>query len=157
MALFNKSDDGTMARTNKTAAPGEINMIGTGTVVEGTLRAEGDIRVSGRLVGTLHVDGKAVVAEEGSIDGELIAGSADVAGRIDGDLQVDDRLLLTSTARVDGTIKTGRLVVEEGAVFTGECGMGDALDRKQAQARERRSTEKNASEPAQREEEASAG
>lgn len=138
MALFDRDADGTMARMNKTAGPGEINMIGAGTVVEGTLRAEGDIRVSGRLVGTLHVDGKAVIAEEGTIDGELIASSADVAGHIDGDLRVEDRLLLTSTARVDGTIATGRLVVEEGAVFTGECGMGEALQRKQAQARERR-------------------
>ena len=35
--------------------------------------------------------------------------------------------MLKSTAQVDGNIKTDRLVVEEGAQFTGECQMGTPI------------------------------
>ena len=123
MALFK---DSSMAKQAEASAPGQINMIGQGTVVEGTLRAENDIRVSGRIVGKLHVEGKAMIAKDGLVEGELLATSADVAGSVQGELQVSERLVLKSSARIDGDIRTERLIVEEGAVFTGQCEMGEA-------------------------------
>ncbi|NND70584.1 MAG: polymer-forming cytoskeletal protein [Rhodothermales bacterium] len=104
--------------------PGQINMIGEGTVVEGTLKADSDIRISGRVVGKVEVDGKVIIAQEGSVDGDLIATNADVAGSVEGHINVSGRLILKSTARIDAEIKTNRLVVEEGAVFEGQCEMG---------------------------------
>lgn len=122
MALFK---DSSMAKQANSSVSGQINMIGQGTVVEGTLHAESDIRVSGRVVGKLHVEGKAIIAQEGLIEGELVAASADVAGSVQGELRVSERLVLMSSARIDGDIQTDRLIVEEGAVFTGQCEMGD--------------------------------
>lgn len=110
-----------MARHGSPDPSNQINMIGEGTVLEGTLRARGDVRVSGRVVGRLEVAGKVIVAQEGSVEGELDAQSADIAGAIDGHIQIAERIVLKSTARVDGDIKAGRLVVEEGAVFAGQC------------------------------------
>lgn len=104
-------------------APVNINMIGEGTLLEGTLRAEGDVRISGRIVGKLQVDGKVIIAQEGSINGELLASSADVAGSVEGQMKVSERIVLKSTARITGDILTGRLVVEEGAIFEGKCVM----------------------------------
>lgn len=110
-----------MARHGVPDPSSQINMIGEGTVLEGTLRARGDVRVSGRVVGRLEVAGKVIVAQEGSVEGELDAQSADIAGTIDGHIQTSERVVLKSTARIDGDIKAGRLVVEEGAVFAGQC------------------------------------
>jgi cytoskeletal protein CcmA (bactofilin family) len=124
MALFGDEDASVTDQSNL-SSPGQVNMIGQGTVVEGTLHAESDIRVSGRVEGTLRVDGKAMIAQEGMIDGELTAANADVAGSIQGEVQVGESLLLKSSARIDGNIETERLVVEEGALFTGECRMGE--------------------------------
>lgn len=104
--------------------PGQINMIAEGTVLEGTLKATGDVRVSGRIVGKLLVEGKVVVTQEGVIDGELSATSADVAGSVIGEVSVKERLVLKSTAAVDGNVRAARLVVEDGAVFGGKCQMG---------------------------------
>jgi cytoskeletal protein CcmA (bactofilin family) len=112
-----------MAKQEQGAPPNQINMIGAGTVVDGTLRAEGDVRVSGRVLGTLQVDGRIIVAQEGIIEGEVTAANADVAGRVQGDLNIDERLVLRNSARVEGTIQTGRFIVEEGAQFDGECTM----------------------------------
>ena len=108
------------------AVPNQINMVATGTVVEGTLRADSDVRVSGRIVGTVMVTGRVVVASEGVVEGELVASSADVGGSVEGELRIEERLVLRSSARIEGAIQTARLIVEEGAVFNGECQMGQA-------------------------------
>lgn len=105
----------------------QVNLVGEGTVFEGTIRAESDVRASGRIVGTLEVEGKTMIAEEGVVEGEIIATNADIAGQVDGEIHVEERLVLKSTARVDGKIETDRLIVEEGAQFTGECEMGTPI------------------------------
>jgi len=101
----------------------QVNLVGDGTEFEGTLRAESDVRTSGRIIGTLRVEGKAMIAESGSVEGEIYATNADVAGHVQGEIHVEERLVLKSSAQVDGNIETDRLVVEEGAQFTGECKM----------------------------------
>ncbi|MBO6574098.1 MAG: polymer-forming cytoskeletal protein [Rhodothermales bacterium] len=113
-----------MAKTQTTPDLSSINLIGEGTELEGTMRASTDVRVNGRVLGDLTVEGKVIVADKGVIDGTLKAKSADVAGKLKGDLVVDDRLLLKSTADIEGNIRTSRLVVEEGAKFEGNCSMG---------------------------------
>ena len=126
MALFgtNKDSEQPMAKQVSTATPSQVNIIAEGTVFEGTLQADSDVRVSGRIVGKLKVTGRAVVAPEGAVDGEVSATNATIAGTVEGDLVIAERLMLGSSARVEGTIKTGRLIVEEGAIFNGECQMG---------------------------------
>lgn len=109
---------------SQTPDPTTINLIGEGSEVEGTFKCTNDVRVNGRIKGDLHAEGKVIVAEKGVIEGKLIARSADVAGKIDGDLLIEDRLVLKGSADVDGSIRTGRLVVEEGAKFEGSCTMG---------------------------------
>jgi len=129
MGFFGNSqtDDASSSMANQTRTQDQVNLVGEGTVFEGTVRAESDVRASGRIVGTLEVDGKTMVAEEGEVEGEIIATNVEVAGQVQGEIHVDERLVLKSTARVDGTIETDRLVVEEGAEFTGECEMGTTL------------------------------
>ncbi|MFT5141762.1 MAG: cytoskeletal protein CcmA (bactofilin family) [Rhodothermales bacterium] len=113
-----------MAKTLSAPDMCSINLIGEGSEVEGTLRSSTDVRINGRITGDLVVEGKVIVADKGVIDGTLTAKNADIAGAITGEVVVEDRLLLKSTAVVDGSIRTGRLVVEEGAKFEGSCTMG---------------------------------
>lgn len=129
MGLFGNSsenDASTMANQSN-AVQDQINLVGEGTVFEGTVRADSDVRTSGRIVGTLEVEGKAMISESGSVDGEIIATNADIAGTVQGEIHVEERLVLKSSARIDGTIETDRLVVEEGAQFSGECKMGSPI------------------------------
>lgn len=105
----------------------QVTLIGEGTVFEGTLQVEDDFRAHGRIVGTLEVEGKAMIAEEGEVEGDIIATNAEIAGQVEGEIHVEERLALKSTARIDGKIETGRLVIEEGAQFTGECEMDTSI------------------------------
>lgn len=124
MALFNNKPEGSVMVKSGAAGPGSINMVAEGTTVEGTLRAAGDVRISGHVVGVVEVEGKLIVAPEGTVEGEVKAAQADVAGTVRARVQVAERLVLRATAIVEGDVETGRFVVEEGAEYTGQCVMG---------------------------------
>lgn len=127
MALFGGSKDANdqpMAKQTGSPAPGQVNLIGQGTVIDGVLRSEGSISISGRVIGEVHAQGKVTIEKVGTVEGEVEADSADIGGQVKGDLVIKDRLLLRTTARVEGNIKTERLIMEEGAVFDGHCDMG---------------------------------
>lgn len=126
MALFtsktaDRPEKGTVRQTG--IPSNQINMVGEGTVLEGTIESGGDFRISGRIVGRLRVAGKVIVAQEGVVEGELRASSADIAGRVQGEVHVEDRLLLRSTGSVEGDVFTARLIVEEGGMLEGNCKM----------------------------------
>ncbi len=130
MALFNAGSSDSNSRSAPStrgagpSTPNQINMIGEGTVLEGTVRADGDLNINGKVIGKVLVKGKVVVAQSGSIEGEMAATSADLGGAFDGTATVEERLTLRSNARVTGTLNVARLVIEEGAVFDGDVVMG---------------------------------
>lgn len=141
MGLFGntQTDDTTSSMANQTSTvQDQVNLVGEDTVFEGTVRAESDVRASGRIVGTLEVNGKTMIAEEGAVEGEVIATNAEVAGQVQGEIHVEERLVLKSTARVEGKIETDRLVVEEGAQFTGECEMGTPISEREGRSKKDR-------------------
>ncbi len=130
MGLFGntRTDDSSSSMANQTSTvQDQVNLVGEGTVFEGTVRADSDVRASGQIIGTLEVEGKTMIAEEGTVEGEIIATSADIAGEVQGEIHIEERLVLKSSARVEGRIETDRLIVEEGAQFTGECEMGTPI------------------------------
>ena len=46
-----------------------------------------------------------------------------ISGEVHGEISASGQVVLHKTARVDGNIHTARLVVEDGAVFTGRVEM----------------------------------
>ncbi len=122
--MFARNEEVPMSKQPNASSPNQINMIGEGTLFEGTLTAKSDVRISGRVVGKLNIKGKIIVSQEGTIEGEIKAVNLDVGGHIQGEIDVSERVILKSSARVEGNIRAGRLVVEEGAVFNGKCQMG---------------------------------
>ena len=135
MALF-RSDSASptpMAKTRPSAGPvnpaEQHNIIGTSTVVEGTLRSSGNLNISGTVNGRVEVEGLTMVMPGGVVDGEVVTTSAEVAGTVRGEVTVRERLVLKASAVVEGDIRTGKLVVEDGATFNGECKMGEAAGR----------------------------
>lgn len=121
----NSSEKPVMSRPNSVPTPQQANLIGEGTTIEGTVVVKTDVHISGRIVGTVRVHGRAFLTQEGEIEGELFATNADLAGRLKGQVEVKERVMLKGTAHIDGDIVSGRLVMEEGSVFNGKCSMGD--------------------------------
>jgi cytoskeletal protein CcmA (bactofilin family) len=100
------------------------NTIQSGTIIKGEVNSEGNIRIDGKLEGSLDTQGKLVVGNSGVITGDVNCQHANIEGRIEGKLEVNEMLILKRTAVIKGDITTRRLVVEEGAVFNGNIAMG---------------------------------
>lgn len=106
---------------------GSINIISNGTVIEGEIKSNGDIRIDGTVLGSVTSKSKVVIGATGSVEGDVHCQNADISGAVKGSTNVVEMLFLKSHARINGDIHTGKLVVEVGASFTGNCNMGPAI------------------------------
>ncbi len=101
--------------------------IADGTILDGHIKIEGDIRIEGHIKGTVTSKGKVTMSKTGKVDGDIICHSAEVSGWISGKLKVADILIMKANAHVDGDINTGKLVIESGVKFNGNCSMGSPV------------------------------
>lgn len=104
-----------------------VNIIGHGTMIEGEVSSNGDIRIDGTVKGSVTTKAKLVIGSSGSVDGDVFCQNADISGAIKGKATVNEMLFLKSNGRINGDINTGKLVVEVGASFTGNCNMGPSI------------------------------
>jgi cytoskeletal protein CcmA (bactofilin family) len=113
-----------MAKMGENESTNKINMISVGTTIEGSISSSENIRFDGNLVGNLNTRGKVFVGQTGKITGEIHCKNCEVEGVVDGKVVVEELLSLRSMAKLYGEIRTGKLAIEPGAVFTGKCDMG---------------------------------
>jgi len=111
-----------MAKTNETENH-TINLIGTGTMIEGNVTSNGDIRIDGTLKGNMATKGKVIIGETGKLNGEIRCKNLDVEGSIEGKAFIIELLSLRNRSKILGDISTNKLAIEPGAVFTGRCDM----------------------------------
>jgi len=113
-----------MAKMGESDNTNKINMISTGTTIEGSVSSSENIRFDGNLVGNLNTRGKVFIGQSGKVNGEIRCKNCEVEGVVEGKIVVEELLSLRSMAKLYGEIKTGKLAIEPGAVFTGKCDMG---------------------------------
>jgi cytoskeletal protein CcmA (bactofilin family) len=99
------------------------NMIGPGTKIIGNIETNGDIRIDGAIEGDIQSKGKVVVGPNGIVKGEIRCVNCEVSGNVNGKVMVSELLSLKASSNISGDIKTGKLTIEPGAVFTGTCNM----------------------------------
>jgi len=104
--------------------PSEINgYLGRETNFEGRLDFKGAVKIEGNFKGEIRTPDLLIIGEGGKVEGEIEAGTAIIQGIVVGNLKALKKLELRSSARVNGDIITPILIVEEGAVFIGNCKM----------------------------------
>lgn len=104
-----------------------LTTISEGTTLEGQIKIEGDIKIEGTIKGTVTSKGKVIITTSGKVDGDIICSNGDIAGRVTGKLRIADVLFLKGNATIDGDINTGKLVIESGVKFNGNCSMGNPI------------------------------
>lgn len=120
--MFGKKED-------KPAGPNAMNQFGQGTIVNGDISTEGDVRIDGKVTGVVTSKAKVVLGTTGLIEGDIFCQNAYIDGRVAGNIEVTELLILSATAHVTGDIKIKKLVVQEGAKFFGKCSMGMSVSR----------------------------
>jgi len=111
-------------RKGENSNDGTLNIIGRGTVIHGNITATGDMRVEGKIIGTVICKSRLVLSPEGIIEGNIDAGQANLAGEVKGTVVARQLLHIQETGKVIGDILTEKLIVQLGAFFTGNCRMG---------------------------------
>lgn len=100
------------------------NRILLGTEITGDIKSNGDLRIDGKITGSITIEGKLVIGENGLVEGEVNCKNIAVSGTLKGKIHIEELTSLAKTAKVEGDLFTGKLAVEPGAEFSGTCSMG---------------------------------
>jgi len=103
---------------------GSTTIIGVGTIINGDIESNGDIRIDGTLIGNLNAKAKILIGPDGVVEGAIKGRQADVLGKVTGQMDIKEVLQLRGKCNVDGDIYAGKLEVEPSATFNGSCHMG---------------------------------
>lgn len=120
-----------------------ITLIAANARVEGDIRFSGELYVSGSVTGNITAEksGKAaalVVAEGGSVKGEVRVANAVIAGDLEGDMHVRERLEMSKTAKVRGDVYYKLVELTMGAILEGRLVRGEQAAAESGRARDAR-------------------
>lgn len=105
-----------------------INRIVEGTVIEGVIKSDSNLRIDGEFTGELITKGRLVVGPKGKVQGTVHCLCCDVEGTLEGEITVLELLAMKATSTVQGELYYGQLSVEAGAKALGTFRMGVAED-----------------------------
>ena len=117
-----------MFKKNKDQQPLEIKqqeistIIGEGYTLTGEIRGSSVIRIEGKVIGNINVEGGVVLGQKGKIEGDINTKSAIIYGTINGNVKTV-QLEIKKTGLVNGDIDTDTLEIELGAKYNGKLHM----------------------------------
>lgn len=101
-------------------------LISKGTVLQGDINSENDLRIDGTIYGNVSSSSKIIIGPSGYVEGNVNGKQADIHGKVSGNIKVEEVLQLRSDCNVTGNIQAANLQVDPEAVFNGQCQMGAA-------------------------------
>jgi len=105
--------------------PGEFpTVLGPDANFKGELSFEKGMRLMGKFEGKVNTPGRIHVAKEAKMAADVEAGGIVVEGEVHGNLSANDRIELKQSARYEGDLRATKLVVDEGAIFSGHVSVG---------------------------------
>jgi cytoskeletal protein CcmA (bactofilin family) len=119
-----KSESETLS-SGKSSAGLTVNLLSSGTLFEGKIQTESDIRIDGIFKGQLSCKARLIIGPSGQFEGDCQCLNAVVEGNFQGRMKVLETLEVRENGKVRGEIQTKKLVVQSGAVFDVQCDMGN--------------------------------
>jgi cytoskeletal protein CcmA (bactofilin family) len=121
MAIFGKS--GGPAPPGREDPESRSSFIGPKIRFQGDLLGDEDVLVEGHLEGRVKISKAFRVGPQGVVLAEVAAATITIAGRIVGNVSAVERVELLPTGTLEGNIQAPRIVIGEGARFTGRIDM----------------------------------
>ena len=95
--------------------------IGQGVVIEGRITSSQDLRIDGRVEGTIEVGNHAlIIGARAEVKANLLSKSILISGTVIGNVTATERVDLQATGSVEGDITAPRLMVVDGAIIRGK-------------------------------------
>lgn len=125
----------TLMKENEQREFGVVNVIANGTQLEGNIVTNGDIRIDGIVKGNVISKAKVIVGRDGRVEGNVTCANIEVEGQVAAEsLNVSNLISLKATANLVGNIMAGKIAIEPGAEFSGNCKMHNMKANTQAPA-----------------------
>lgn len=104
-------------------ASDQINIIGKGITIRGSLSGGGDLVIEGRVEGQISLKNHLTIESSGKVEADIRADELTINGEASGNIDASAKVAINNTARVEGDVKAPRVVIEDGAVFNGSIEM----------------------------------
>lgn len=105
---------------------GELNgFLDRGSSFKGELEFEDTMRIDGKFNGKISSKNELIVGESAHIEGDVHVGRIAISGTVVGKIIADQRVEIHRNGKVYSDIDTPALIIEEGAIFQGNCTMGE--------------------------------
>jgi cytoskeletal protein CcmA (bactofilin family) len=122
-------------------------IIGPGAILDGPLTTKDSTRIDGTVNGNVTISGALIVGQEGKITGTVSAMNAYVAGEINGNVSAPQgKVEISDTGKVIGDVTCKGIIIDENAVFHGNCEMTSIDKSSAAIAKERAVADKSSEE-----------
>ena len=134
MAIFKKSDDDESVELASPPRIGEVqpirpknvSVLGPTLKFKGDLSADEDLVIDGQVEGSIaHHKKNLTIGKQGRVKADIHANSVIIEGQLIGDIHSDNIVSLANGADVTGNIFCSRIIMEDGARFTGTIDMGE--------------------------------
>jgi len=102
----------------------QMTVIGPDTQIKGEMTFNSTAKLMGMFEGKITAKGELQVAEGATCKASVDAGKILVDGVVEGNVTATERVQLNSKSRMKGDLVALRLVVAEGAAFTGHVSVG---------------------------------
>ena len=90
-------------------------------VLDSNLKADGNIKIFGKIDGDVTVNGNVLIGETGVVLGKVTAHNLILEGTIEGNVMCENSLKLSSSAKLNGDAHVKNFSSEEGCLFAGKC------------------------------------
>ena len=128
--MFNKEKNPTSEKQFSSSA----TLISAGTILNGDIISENDLRIDGTVKGNIKCSAKIIIGSTGFVDGNVEGGNADITGKVQGNIIVKEFLQLRGECNVSGNLSAVKLQIDPTATFNGQCQMGNAASANTAKA-----------------------
>jgi len=98
-------------------------VIGKTVTVRGTVSGGEDLVVEGRVEGTIALERSLLIEPAATVEADVEVGDLTLRGALRGEVRASGGVTIVAGARFDGTLQAPRVVIEEGATFTGRLEM----------------------------------
>lgn len=100
----------------------QVAWIGQGVTIDGRITSNQDIRIDGRVQGTIEVGQHELVLGAGAeLKGNVDARSVMVGGKLEGNVTTTERIQIQSTGVLLGDVVTPRLIIQDGGLLRGKA------------------------------------
>jgi len=106
-------------------------VIGEGYIFTGELQGASVIRIEGKIIGNVNVEGGVILGETGIIEGNITSQSVIIFGTVNGNIKTA-QLELKKTGIINGDISADTLEIQLGARYNGQLNMNDQQILKEA-------------------------